>query len=373
MAIFTIVANYLKCRYYFESVLGFRLIEKYPDESDEDFNNDIADFTTLGGEPDIESYGIFCRRSNRIIANNIWFLYGKARSWYDFDEGVGEHVPKELEQGFVLRNESGNEGSDYCGFVLDPAGTTSDFEFIGMKRLLPLSDEEDGQGVSDLNNKNKVQIYKDYLSFIKLKIDSETGETLPPEKLTNYDVVLPVSDGDNGLNTKQPNSLLIKTVYDYEDFGFDNTGKEYNVRQIGLLTNLHITTQSQQYIKYKETLYNGMEENSIIFPNLCDLFNITEESIIVPSNLVLEDRFTSLINGDFNYNVLPSYLKKELHLDGIDTNSAVTQDNSFFGILQFYMNSLPNNRVTYQTDTYNFILSFENQIKCTCDFNNCNV
>ena len=44
MAIFTSVANHLKCRNYFESVLGFRLVEKYPDESVADFNEDVEGF-----------------------------------------------------------------------------------------------------------------------------------------------------------------------------------------------------------------------------------------------------------------------------------------------------------------------------------------
>lgn len=376
MAIFTSIANYLKCRNYFESVLGFKLVDKYPDESIEDYNSDIKGFeTTVGGSstasvPNVDAYGVFCRKSNRIIAHNIWFLYGKAQPWSTGDD----NPPRETEEGFVIKDANGNITTDnnnnkFSGFVLDPAGSSSGLEFIGMKRLLPLDDTAVTD--CDLHNPDKVSAYKEFVQFIKLKTDED------PEKLANYDQnIKPTNSGTNGLNDQHPNSLLLRTSYDYNDFGFDTSGKEYNVRQIGMLTNLHVVPNIQSFIKDKQTLYNGMESGTNIV-NLCGLFNITETSLNIPTDLLLGDRFTSIVGGNYTYDSLgdDEFLKDELDLGngegGVRTNTAVSADNTFFGILQFYLNSMPNNRITFQTDTYNFILSFENQIKCSCTCSNC--
>ena len=176
MAIFTSVANYLKCRNYFESVLGFKLIEKYPDESQSDFEDDTEGFglnSDGSGTPDIDRFGIFCRKSNRIVAHNIWFLYGKALPW-----GTGDDdPPRETEDGFVIKDSNGNittsnNGDKISGFVLDPAGSTSSFEFIGMKRLLPLDDiTPNNYGLVDLHNPDKVGAYKEFVKFIRLLVE----------------------------------------------------------------------------------------------------------------------------------------------------------------------------------------------------------
>lgn len=367
MAIFTSVANYLKCRYYFESVLGFRLIDKYPDESQSDYENDISGFTVTGytDTPDT-NFGIFCRRSNRIIARNIWFLYGKSTPWNNDQE-----PPKETEVGFVIKNDD-NEENDVCGFILDPIGSSYPFDFIGMKRLLPVTD--DGTSSSPINDPEAIFPYKDIVQFTKIKLDGD-GNPLPPEKLSNYDMsILPQNGGSNGLNEKKPNSLIIKSSYDYDDFGFNEEKREYNIRQIGMMTNLHVDSSKQSFIAEKNTLYNGISPSQDSFNNLNKLLNITQNSLIIPNDLVLEDRFTSVIGTSYTY---PSnFLSYELRLGdgngGVRENKAVVNNNSFFGILQFYINTLPNNRITFQTDTYNFILSFENQIKCTCTCDNCN-
>ena len=184
-----------------------------------------------------------------------------------------------------------------------------------------------------------------------------------------------INNGTKGLNEKQPNSLLLKTAYDYNDFGFDSSNKEYNVRQIGMLTNLHVLSSLQSIVAKNQTLYNGLSVDNDTTINLCDLFNITEASLDIPSSLFLGDRFTSVVGGTYAYDDADEYLRNELDLGngvgGVRTNLAVTSDNIFFGILQFYLNSMPNNRITFQTDTYNFILSFENQIKCSCTCSNC--
>ena len=388
MAIFTSVANYLKCRNYFESVLGFKLVDKYPDESIEDYNSDIDGFETTEGDslhpsvPDIDACGIFCRKSNRIIAHNIWFLYGKAQPWDTGDD----NPPREIKEGFVIKDANGNittdnNGDKFSGFVLDPAGSNSGLEFIGMKRLLPLDDTivDPNTGKVDLDKPSKVSAYKDFVQFIKLK------DGASPEKLINYNQeIKPKNSGADGLNEQQPNSLLLRTAYDYSDFEFDTSGKEYNIRQLGMMINLHVTPNVQAFIKDKQTLYNGMENGTNIV-YLCDLFNITENSIEVPIDLLLGDRFTSIVGGNYTYDsVTDNWLIKELDLGdgnvtpngsdvayGVRTNYAVQADNTFFGILQFYINTMPNNRITFQTDTYNFILSFENQIKCSCTCSNC--
>lgn len=352
MAIFTSVANYLKCRNYFESVLGFRLADKYNDESQSDYDYDINGFD--------DSFGVLRRKSNRIVAHNIWFLYGKSQPW-GWSSG-DEEAPKEIEKGFVIRDDTNPEGNiqnDACGFVLDPAGSLSGLEFIGMKRLLPVN-------YSDLDNPSAISEFKDIIKFAKL-IDG-----LTPEKLLNYDTeITPTNGGVNGLNAKQPNSLVIKTSYDYNDFGFNETGKEYNVRQIGMLTNLHLLDTKQSFVANHKTLYNGLDN-----VNLCDLFNISENAILIPQNLDIRDRFTSLLGGNFDYSTVDPQLQRELDLtDGgssVRTNSAISDNNVFFGILQFYINTMPNNRITFQLDTYNFILSFENQIKCNCTCDTCN-
>lgn len=390
MAIFTSVANYLKCRYYFESVLGFKLIEKYPDESQNDYEADIAGFgvgADGNGDPDINKYGIFCRRSNRITARNIWFLYGKAKPWGNYETTIngsteivdGENIPpKESEKGFAIRDlVNGNISEGASCFILDPESMVSsstnpsDFEFIGMKRLLPVEDDGTDSTTNPLNDTAKIAPYK---SFVEFKILNEGASAT---RLENYTTVDPVS---SELNTKKPNSLVIKTCYDYEDFGFDENNKEYNVRQIGMLTNLHIKDDVSAFVAEHVSLFNGMSDNDRT-KYLCTLFNIDNSSIIVPEGLNLSDRFTSIIGNTFTYNVVPNWLIRELHLDDGTTtgdvpnprseNTAVDGSNDFFGLLQFYINTTPNNRFTFQKDTYNFILSFENQIKCSCTCENC--
>ena len=151
---------------------------------------------------------------------------------------------------------------------------------------------------------------------------------------------------------------------------FNEMGKEYNVRQIGMLTNLHLLDTKQSFVADHKTLYNGLDD-----VNLCNLFNITENALVIPQNLDVRDRFTSLLGGNFDYSTVATWLQRELDLtdggSGVRTNSAISDSNVFFGILQFYINTLPNNRITFQTDTYNFILSFENQIKCNCTCDTC--
>jgi hypothetical protein len=106
---------------------------------------------------------------------------------------------------------------------------------------------------------------------------------------------------------------------------------------------------------------------------LGQLFSITENAIVVPDSFVLRDRFTSIVGGIYTYGAIDDNgLKRELGITGDDPNTAVRDENVFFGILQFYINTMPNNRITFQTDTYNFILSFENQIKCNCTCSTCN-
>ncbi len=385
MAIFTSVANHLKCRNYFESVLGFRLVEKYPDESVADFNEDVEGFvitqgnSTTASVPDVDGYGIFCRRSNRIVAHNIWFLYGKAQPWQTGDD----EPPQEIEKGFVIRDNSSTDGNivnDSCGFVLDSTSDTSGLEFIGMKRMLPLDDITpiSGTDKTELDTPDKVSSYKDCVQFLKIKMVDDPqrpGEQkpMPPEKLLNYDSFKPVTEGNNGLNQNQPNSLLLKTAYDYNDFSFDSSGKEYNIRQLGMLTNLHVITNVQTFIRDKETLFNGMTGMPNESQTLGQLFSITENAIVVPDSFVLRDRFTSIVGGIYTYGAIDDDgLRRELGITGNDPNTAVRDENVFFGILQFYINTMPNNRITFQTDTYNFILSFENQIKCNCTCSTCN-
>lgn len=386
MAIFTGVANYLKCRYYFESVLGFKLVEKYPDETQEDWEADISGFRIdrehNTGDPNIDSYGIFCRRSNRIIARNIWFLYGKSKPWGNYEKdnsGTPEIVdgevipPKESEVGFAIRDMvNGNISDGACCFILDPKSMVdpvnppdnSDFEFIGMKRLLPVDDDGTDASTNPLNNPDNIGGFKTFVEFRKL------GEGASETRLENY---TPVSPTPSALNSAEPNSLVIKTCYDYEDFGFSDTNKEYNVRQIGMLTNLHIKDDVSEFIANRTCLFNGMSDNPTRTEFLCTLFDINDNSIEMPSGLVVDDRFTSIVGDIYSYSGgIPAWLKNELNINGSGrTNTAVDGANTFFGILQFYINTMPNNRFTYQKDTYNFILSFENQLKCSCTCENC--
>ena len=73
---------------------------------------------------------------------------------------------------------------------------------------------------------------------------------------------------------------------------------------------------------------------------LCNLLNITDLSKQIPANL--------------------DVYKRDLGVS-----------ESFLGVLQFYVNTLANTRVTYQIDYYNFIVSFENKLECSCTCEDC--
>lgn len=312
MAIFTNTANYLKCRSFFEDVLGFEVV----DNSDANFSE----------------YGFLCSMRNLRIAQNIWFLYGGALPWDTFPtetETYGEdNPPLETEDGFVIRENGFTTGSE-CGFILDSANGNfgNNKYFIGMKRLVPLEDE-----TSQDHTKSLTYIRSNYKNIIKFMSD-EYADIQP----TNAD-----------LNAKKPNQLKITTSYDYGDFGKLNN-KEYDVRQIGMLNHLCCSADKHDLIMNENTLYNKDEYDN----NLASIFNISNASIILPSSLEMNDFFPNGTDVDS--------IKDQTKMD----------TTGFFGVLQFYLNSRANNRITYQTDYYSFILKFENKLKCECTCENC--
>lgn len=341
MAIFTKSANYLKCRNYFESVLGFQTLT----------NEQVSD--------KYNEWGIFANIENIKIARNLWFFYSKSLAWIYVNPETGEqdYPPKEIESGFVIKPALGDlDYTDYCGFVLDEEGSTEDreFEFIGAKRLLPISkfvkytdsdyvdadtlEKQDGSHtlitVNDILEGSDLDLaLKEYQSVIQFRTLMEGKDK---RDLSNYNIIIP---SNSELNTNEPNSLKITTSYEYDDFGFKSKDKEYNIRQIGFVTSLNVPASSFDVVNNSKTLYNNMEyEDRVWF--LCNLLNITNLSKEIPANLDLS--------------------KRDLGIN-----------ETFLGILQFYVNTLVNSRITYQTDYYNFIISFENKKECVCTCENC--
>ena len=325
MAIFTKAANYLKCRNYFEKILGF-------------------DITNIESEPGFSEYGLLCTDHNLRIAQNIWFLYGGALAWneYQIDPEdplkpvYGEdNPPMEDEVGFTLHNTDDFVTTDRCGFIIDTTSVTNKY-FIGMKRLVPL------EGVA-LNKyqpaltKNEIKTnYKNIIQFIDTREETK-GQPLSPTNDT--------------LNTAMPNEIKITTSYDYGDFDVVNN-REYDVRQIGMLNHLHCPSQNEKIIiSNYNTLYNGISipEDSTNITTLADIFTLSELSNVLPINF-----------NPWDYGEDP----EEEDWTKITTTG-------FFGVLQFFLNSRANNRITYQTDYYNFILRFENKLKCSCTCEDC--
>ena len=191
-----------------------------------------------------------------------------------------------------------------------------------MKRLVPL--EEDSSDLSTIRSK--------YKNVIKFLCDDEIN----PE----------VDFYEDALNAKQPNMLKITTSYDYGDFGFISD-REYDVRQIGMLNHLCCSSSSHELIRNKSSLYNNDEDTN---KTLADLFGFANSSLIIPVG--------------FNVNDFNDKGMAEKDWTKVDTSG-------FFGILQFYINTRANNRITYQTDYYNFILKFENKLKCSCTCDTC--
>jgi len=363
MAIFTEFANYLKCRSYFEDTLGFHSLKVYdsvhsPDPSD--VNPDNTSKSNPNEEyvldTDYAKYGIFASMHNFKIAQNIWFLYGKSLPWPDDDNPAPEtEVGLELTTAYPHSDSSDLS----CGFLLDPKTVENQeqgamLEFIGMKRVIPIPLREDGDPIpaedpssddekiiNDIREKNK-----DVIQFLKHKVNNKSYSSI-----SDYDK-LGVSVKE--LNEKKPNSLKITTSYDYDDFGKRNN-KEYNVRQLGMLNLLHAPQTSLDLIKNNTCLFNGIKSNpeSTKFYNLCELLNITADSIVLSS----DEAETFNVHPTVNPN----------NWDNTDTSN----NRNFLGVLHFYMNSIPNNRITYQTDYYNFVLTFENRKPCVCTCENC--
>lgn len=353
MAIFTNFANYLKCRAYFEDTLGFHTLipdnsktpgTLNPDNPNEEYVKENDPYS----EYDYKRFGIFASMHNFKIAQNIWFLYGKSLPWKD-----DEIPPQEKESGLELTTsyDPDQEAEDGCGFLLDPntvenQQTGALLEFIGMKRLVPIPVNPDGTIITSGEAVNTLrENYKDMIRFLKHKTSDESYSSL-----SNYEEIEPtVSD----LNKEQPNSLKITTFYDYNDFGKRNN-KEYNVRQIGMLNLLHMPQGSLNIIKNKTCVFNGIKANeqSPAY-NLCEILNITNNSIILTEAEAAALNVHPTVNPD--------------SWDNTDTN----ENRTFLGILHFYMNSIPNNRITYQTDYYNFVLTFENRKPCVCTCENC--
>ena len=341
MAIFTNTANYLKCRNYFENVLGFKVIT--PEQYEAKYNE----------------WGVFANIENISIARNIWFFYSKALAWSSVNPETGEtdYPPKELESGFVIKPANGElDYTDYCGFVLDETGSTEDrnFEFIGAKRLLPIEkrikynssyyvdadtlEKQDGSHLQleqeDITEGSDLDLaLKEYKDVIQFRMLTEGKDK---KKLSNYNVIAPLN---STLNTSQPNTLKITTSYEYDDFGFKEKDREYAVRQIGMVTSLCVPSSSYSVVNECRTLFNGMEYEDVIY-YLCNLLNITDLSKQIPANL--------------------DVYKRDLGVS-----------ESFLGVLQFYVNTLANTRVTYQIDYYNFIVSFENKLECSCTCEDC--
>lgn len=345
MAIFTDFANYLKCRSYFEDTLGFHtLIIDNVNAGSLNPNNPNEEYVS---QDDYEAYGLFASMHNFKIAQNIWFLYGKSLPWStytsidDNDNTIifdDDNPPREIEKGFELTSDYESGTTDKCGFLLDPTGSTENLEFIGMKRLVPLPLDDNGE-----YDESKVdELRENYRTIIQFRKLQENGKVY---SLSSYSEIEPtVTD----LNLKKPNSLKITTSYDYDDFG-KLLNKEYNVRQIGMLNLLHAPIASKNLIEKRTTLYNGIN-NGTTDVNLCDILDITSLSIN-DENI-----------GDLNIHpVAPS---------GYDSTD-YSDSRNYLGILHFYLNSIPNNRITYQTDYYNFILTFENKVKCSCTCDNC--
>lgn len=342
MAIFTDFANYLKCKSYFEDTLGFHtLVIGNPLDI---LDNPNEEYVT---QADYNQYGLFASMHNFKIAQNIWFLYGKSQSWTvytDSETGIeysDYNPPKEKEVGFELTTTYPSGTTDACGFLLDPAGSTTNLEFIGMKRLVPLPLVNGEISTDPVVIDGLRKEYKNIIQFKKFRSDD------PNAKITNlnsYDDVEPLR---SELNINKPNSLKITSSYDYDDFG-KLDGKEYNVRQIGMLNLLHAPATYIDIVKVNNSIYNGL--NGL---NICDILNVSSNSIDPPS---------SELEG---LDVHPQSI-----IDSFDTTDS-SLSRSFLGILQFYINSLPNNRITYQTDYYNFILTFENKVKCSCTCENC--
>lgn len=342
MAIFTKSANYLKCRNYFENVLGLQVLT----------NEQISD--------KYNEWGIFANIENIKIARNIWFFYSKSLVWDYVNPETGEqdYPPKEIESGFVIKPALGDlEYTDYCGFVLDEEGSTEDreFEFIGAKRLLPIQkyikyndstlvdadtlEIQDGSHTilssSDITEGSDLDLaLKEYQNVVQFRLLIDGKDK---RKLSNYNIIDP---SNSELNTNEPNSLKITTSYEYDDFGFKSKDKEYNIRQVGMVSSLNVPSESFNVVNNSRTLYNGMEYEDVVY-YLCNLLNITNLSKVIPANLDLSKR-------------------------DLGTNE------SFLGILQFYVNTLTNTRITYQTDYYNFIISFENKKECVCTCEECN-
>ena len=385
MAIFTNWANYLKCKNYYENVLGFYVLDD--NISQENFN----------------SYGIFADPRNVKIAQNIWFLYGKALTWGSLYESSEqdhfqneEKVPQEDANGFEIVDESYTQGSGR--FLLDSASsalTKNNLEFIGMKRLFPVVQENEDGSVSVIDETNMELFnacrseFKDVISFCKFN---------PPENMTDPSEIEEARDNPEyynkgilatigNINLIQPNSIFIRTSYQYKDFGFYNetAKKEYNVRQIGLLTNLNmpVVEGSLYNISKCNTLYNGMTINNQTNLYLCKIFNIQDNSIILSSTTRAYDpAYPIPVDPDLDpYSTIWKkaviYPRATLDVSSIpdfesswnneDNVGDMTGKSQFFGVLQFYLNSEPNNRISYQKDIYDFVLTFENQKICPCD------